>query len=219
MAAKTLDFYQIYFEDSQLEKLYDFAIPYKNETVTPYFENSVIAELVPKSNADLISVCSWRLRDKRADRIMQLKDLTLSREKIVNADFDVAILTPFSPSHKPLFMAEQWHGRPWKDAISKLREFIKIPAELTTAVYENHFIATKEIYHEYVHSVLLPCIGFMSLHPVFDADANYAQRKTAAERQRYKQHTGRNDWPIAPFVLERLFSIWINKKQLKIIKL
>jgi len=38
--AKTLEFYQIYFEDGQLKHLYPFAIPYKNTDLTLYFENS-----------------------------------------------------------------------------------------------------------------------------------------------------------------------------------
>ena len=60
-----ISFFQIYYNDSQLTELYDFAIPYKNLTLTPYFENSVIAELVPKCQSKKIAVCSWRLREKR----------------------------------------------------------------------------------------------------------------------------------------------------------
>jgi hypothetical protein len=217
MAGKTLDFFQIYYADEQREHLYPFAIPYKNERLTPYFENSVIAELVPKSEADYISVCSWRLKEKRNDRIMQLKDTSLSYEKIVEKDFDVAVLTPVSKSHQALHMAKHWHGEPWINAIDKLKDFIKVPRELSTIIYENHFIARKEIYHEYVHRVLLPCLNFMSLHSVFYADADYAKRKTEIERERYKQNSGRADWPIAPFILERLFSIWIEGKGFRIV--
>jgi hypothetical protein len=216
MAGKTLDFFQIYYEDSQKDNLYPFAIPFKNETLTPYFENSVIADLVPKSQTDYISVCSWRLKDKRRDRIMQLKDTSLNYEKITEREFDVAILTPYSKSHQPLAMAKRWHGEPWINAINKLKEFIKVPQELSTSIYENHFIARKEIYHEYIHSVLNPCIDFISVHPVFFADANYAQRKSAEDRRRYFEKSGRHDWPIAPFILERLFAIWVHGKRFNI---
>jgi hypothetical protein len=220
MAAKSLDFYQIYYNDSQKENLYPFAIPYRNERLTPYFENSVIADLVPKSNADYISVCSWRLKDKRVDRSMQLNgDVSLSYEKIVEKDFDVAILTPVSKSHQPLFMARQWHGEPWINAIEKLKEFIKVPTELSTTIYENHFIARKEVYHAYVVECLNPCINYISWHQCFLADAGYSKRKDHQAVQGFREVTKRDDWPIAPFILERLFSIWIHGKQLNVINL
>jgi len=43
---KISEFYQIYYHDSQIEKLYPFAIPYFNETLTIFFENSVIKDVV-----------------------------------------------------------------------------------------------------------------------------------------------------------------------------
>jgi hypothetical protein len=217
-ATRTLSFYQIYYDDSQLPELYPFSIPYKNTTLTPYFENSVIAEIVPQVSSDLVSVCSWRLKSKRED-MWQLKDKSLSLEKIPETDFDVAVLTPRSPSHQALHMASHWHGAAWDNAINDLRNFIKVPREVSKAIYENHFIATKEIYHEYVNSCLTPCISYIRDNPLYMADSGYARRKTPEERKRYTDVTGRADWPIAPFILERLFSIWIEGKGYKIINL
>lgn len=218
--AKSLDFFQIYYQEEQKEFLYDFATPFLNQTLTPYFENSVIAALAPQSNADLISVCSWRLRKKREDRSMQLKGKTdLSLEKIINEDFDVAVLTPVSKSHKVLVNASLWHGETWDISINKLKDFINVPCELLYPIYENHFVATKEVYHEYVSDCLIPAFDFIRKHECFFSDSNYAKRKTEDERKRYTAITGRQDWPIAPFILERLFSIWINDRKLKIINL
>ena len=95
----TLEFYQIYFKDEQLDKLYPFAKPYKNEQLSPYFENQVIADIVPNTQADLVSVCSWRLAQKRgegaAEAILKRNGtFTLTEEIILSADFDIAILTP-----------------------------------------------------------------------------------------------------------------------------
>jgi hypothetical protein len=216
--ARTLSFFQIYYDDSQLPELYSFSIPYKNTTLTPYFENSVIADIVPRLSNDLISVCSWRLRSKRND-MWQLKDKTLSLEKITESDFDVAVLTPRSPSHQALHMAHVWHGAAWDNAIADLRKFIKVPREVSKAIYENHFIATKEIYHEYVNHCLTPCISYIRDNPLYMADSGYARRKTPEERQKYYTLSKRMDWPIAPFILERLFSIWIEGKGFKIINL
>ncbi|MGC3948003.1 MAG: hypothetical protein QM762_26425 [Chryseolinea sp.] len=62
---KTLDFFQVSFDEDQTKRLYDFSVPYRNESLTPYFENSVIADVVIRSQADLIGIASCRLREKR----------------------------------------------------------------------------------------------------------------------------------------------------------
>lgn len=223
---KTLNFFQIYYDDAQKDSLYDFSTPYKNETLTDYFENEVISRLVPNSQADLISVCSWRLKQKRGD-CYRLPDKTLTKEKILNADFDVAILTPRHPNHKPLLMAHEWHGKAWDDAFTVLKEFLKsdlntiVPDELTHTIYENHFIAKAEIYKRYVKEYLLPCMAFIdSVQGVFKADAGYLSKKrNTNEVKAYQEKSGRQDWPITPFILERLFSIYCEGKGFKIISL
>ena len=209
-----LSFYQIYYKEEQLKNIYDFAIPYFNDSLTDYFENSVIAHLVPQCDSKRISVCSWRLQQKRGDLIRSKKELL--RESLID-DYDIAILTPRSPTHKPLLMASIWHGPAWNVAIKELKKFIKIPQELKVSIYENHFVAGKDVYHDYVHDCLLPCMDFISSRPAFFADAGYAKRKSEEEVTNYQRLTGRKDWPLAPFILERLFSIWIHNKNLKIV--
>ena len=215
--ALSLEFYQIYYRDDQKAEMYDFAIPYFNESVTPYFENSVIAEVVPKCNADYVGVCSWRLKKKRGD-MFRLTDQTLTKEKILNSEFDSAILTPRSPTHDVMGMASHWQGKAWDNAINDLRNFIHVP-KTVTPIYENHFIARKDIYQAYVNNCLLPCLAYISTRDVYMADSGYAKKKKPCEVLEYKAKTGRNDWPIAPFILERLFSIWINEKGFKVIPL
>lgn len=220
MAGRSLEFYQVFYKEEQAKELYNFATPYFNRTLTPFFENAIIAELVPQSKADLVSVCSWRLKQKRVDRSMQLRgQVELTEEKIINSDFDVAVLTPVSKSHKALKMAEHWHGKPWIDAIQKLKEYIRVPEELTYPIYENHFIATRKIYQDYVTQCLLPIITFMYGNEVFFARSGYAKRKTTAEREIIKDSLNMDDYPIAPFILERLFSIWIDDKNLNVVKI
>jgi hypothetical protein len=222
-----IDFYQILYHESQREKLYPFAKPYFSCGLTPYFENAIIAGIVPFSQADYISVCSWRLRQKRGDAAHWLGGLNkdvLTEEKILSQDYDVAILTPHSPSHKPLFMAVNWHGKAWVDAFNAFRPFLqrfgRVPDELEHSIYENHFIARKQIYHEYVNTYLLPAIDFIGSNPVFFADANYLSKKRDnAEIQRVQGLLKSNDWPILPFLLERLFAFYINGKGYKVINL
>lgn len=221
---KSLDFFQIIYDESQREKCYPFAQVYYNETLTDYFENSCIVDLVPDSQADLISVCSWRLAQKRGD-CYRLPDKSLTKEMILNADFDVAVLTPRSPQHKPLLMAHEWHGQAWDEAFEELKGFLKtlginVPEELTKAIYENHFIAKASIYKEYVRYCLEPAINFCKGKDVFFSNAGYLTKKRdPKEVKAYQEKTGRQDWPIAPFILERLFSIYCEGKGFKIINL
>ncbi len=216
--ATELEFYQIYYADEHLGKLYDFAIPYKNETLTHYFENDVISKIVPESTAELIGVASWRLAQKRGD-MFRLQDKSLTKEKILNADFDIAVLTPRSPNHKMLQMASVWHKGSWDIAFNELRKFVKVPREVTHAIYENHFIAKGDLYREYVTHFLTPIMHYMGSKDCFFLDAGYARRKPEREVKAYRELTGRTDWPIAPFILERLFSIWIEDKGFKVINL
>lgn len=212
--ASELAFYQIYFKEEQKKELYDFAIPHLNSSVTDYFENSVITDLVPKTDAERICVASWRLFQKRGNGIRVNKQLT--REALID-DYDIAVLTPRSPSHKPLAMASIWHGKAWDNALKELKRFIKVPQEVRHAIYENHFVARSEIYKDYVSTCLLPAMDFMSSRPVFFAPSGYAKKKSINEVNEYREKTGKNDWPIAPFILERLFSIWINDQKFKVI--
>lgn len=224
----TIDFIQILYDESQRSELYDFSRPYFNVGLTPYFENQVIAGIIPTLQADYISVCSWRLRKKRAGCEHYLGGLgkdVLSLSKIEAAmPFDVAILTPHSPSHQPLAMAPNWHGKAWVDAFNAFKPFLSqfgpVPDELKHAIYENHFIARKEIYHEYISSYLLPAIRFIGDNPVFFVDSLYVpKKKDQTEIARVQKLLKANDWPILPFILERLFSFYINDKGLNVIKL
>lgn len=223
----TLDFYQILYHESQRVNLYPFAKPYFSVGLTPYFENAIIAGLVPSCNADYISIASHRLRQKRNDGWSPIElrnDTTLTEEKILNTDFDVAILTPHSDSHRPLAVAPNWHGKAWADAFNAFKPFLAqfgpIPDELKYSIYENHFIARREIYHDYVNNWLIPAIDFIGFNQVFYTDSNYlSKKKDQTEITRVQTLLGRKDWPILPFLLERLFSFYINDKNLKVVKI
>lgn len=224
----SLQFYQIYYQDSQLEHLYPFAIPYKNDILTRFFENSVIAQIIPNTTADYVSVCSWRLAQKRQDGptpMILRNQLSLSEEKILGSDFDIAVLTPVK--HKDIInKLNLWHGQNAMDAVDALRKFIRVPDEVDHVIYQNHFIARGSIYKDYVRNCLLPCMDFMASYSedgrdIFFEDSGYITRKkhSPEEIERIKKALKRNDWPIAPFILERLFSIWIHGKGFKIINL
>lgn len=232
--SKSLDFFQCIYKEEQRSSCYPFAKVYLNETLTDSFENDIICRLVPQSNADYIAVTSWRLKQKRNDggtpQVLN-HQLELSESRIVNEDFDIAVLTPRRPNFKPLDMAANWHGPAWTFAFRVFKEGfldplgIKVPnteagEDLTYTIHENHFIAGQEIYQTYVRTVLRPAIEFCSAREAFKMDSGYVHKKRDhQEIKEYQQKSGRLDWPMQPFILERLFSIWINDKGFKVINL
>jgi hypothetical protein len=218
MAVK-LELYQIFYNwEAQRNELYDFAIPIYNKQLTHYFENSIIADLIPTVKSEYTGICSWRLKAKRGDA-HRLLDKTLTREKIERCDADVMVLTPRGPSHKPMEMASIWHGKAWDNAIADLRKFIRVPKEVKYTIYENHFVANTYLYKTYVHDCLIPVMDYMRDRAVYFVDSGYASKKSETEVRIIQETLGRHDWPMAPFVLERLFSIYINDLNLKVVPL
>lgn len=100
------DFYQIYYNEIQKEKLYAFAIPYFNPTLTVYFENEPLKNLVLASKADKIAVCSWKLKDKLRWYIGRPRELTL---ELLETDFEVMSFTKNTKYHRMLAAADAWH--------------------------------------------------------------------------------------------------------------
>ncbi len=217
---RTLQFLQIFYNADQVPDMYSFAVPFYNDSLTEFFENDVISGVIPALSCDLLSVCSWRLKAKRQDSIRTKGELT--EEVLRTLDYDVAILTPRSANHRPLEAAKTWHYPHWTPAIERLRDLIKIPQEVTHTIYENHFVADRDLYQDYVSRYLRPAIAFMKENPeIFRAPSGYAKYKTEGERKIIKEKLGLDDWPIGVFVLERLFSIYLQneKKHVKVIPL
>jgi len=212
---RTLDFWQIIYKQDQRSELYDFANGvHFNTELTDFFENDPISILVPQLQSDLIGICSWRLKAKRQDSIRTKGPLT--EEALRTLDYDVAILTPRSTHHQPMTAAATWHHPNWTPAIEHLRKEFNIPKEVTHTIYENHFVARADMYKHYVTHWLRPVMSYMDQHPeVYRAPSGYAKYKNEEERQIVKAKLGLEDWPIGVFVLERLFSIYLECQYVK----
>jgi len=232
--AGTVDFYQIYFKESQKEILFPFAKPYFNEKLTVFFENSVISQLVPASNAQNIAVCSYALRNKLNNGIpMRGQELGKTKDEIVaealEAEFDVLALTrrqnPIKgpESHFMLAKMDNWHpgSRETFNLILKgigLEPF-ENRREPKDPIYQNHFVARAEIYKEYVSKALIPEMGLMEgeLRARRYEDSEYFKLKTDPGYPKLiKDQLGMTYVPLHTFLCERLFSCWIHGKGLKI---
>jgi hypothetical protein len=216
VADEVSELYQIYFEDVQLKELYPFSIPYKN-TLDIFFENSVIARLVPETKADKIGVCSWRLREKQRYYIGRPRPIT---EEVINGDYEVLSFTKNTKYHKMLANAAQNHAH-FQPCFNKILSALGVncPGEIKNPIYQNHFCARSEIYRYYVGRYLSNAMELITNDPVINEmamrDSNYTHlNKCSAEH--LKDKIGVSYYPMVPFLLERLFSVFVQNEKIKV---
>jgi len=208
---------QIYYEESQLSKLYPFAEPYYNDKLTIFFENDCIVKLVSETKADKIAVCSWKLREKFRWYIGRPRELT---QELLESDYEVMSFTKNTKEHRMLSAAEQWHPGFLKtfdkilSAIGKTR-----PSEIKIPIYQNHFSAKREIYVQYVKNYLSPAMQSImddvEINNLAMQDSKYSDL-TNQSAEHLQKKIGVNYYPLVPFLLERLFSVYVQNEGLKI---
>lgn len=217
-----VSFFQIYWDDSQLTHVYPFAIPYRNDTLTPYFENGPISDIVPATHADKIAVCSYALRQKyRAFSVPPVGEIT---EERLHSDYDVFAFTKNSNAHQMLAAMDHWHAGS-RDLLRQICDAIglRFPEEVEKPIYQNAFCAKREIYQAYVKQALSPAMEVMEQDPFIATgcwkDSNYYKLKEPSGEfsKRVKHFLGTDYCPMHTFLLERLFSVWIHGQGFKII--
>lgn len=208
--AQSIALYQIYYEDSQKEHIFPFATPYKNTELTEYFENSVIQEVVYMETADKIGVCSWQLKHKLRFYVPPKREFNT---ETLESNYDVLLLTRNGGGHQMLNRLEGWHP----GALQILRDVcdhigLNCPNEVTHPVYFNHFVAAQDVYNGYVRGFLSPAMAFMhtdaEIRKRLWIDSGYSSL-TNKIPQIVKDKWGY--YPMHTFVLERLFSVYLEK--------
>lgn len=81
-------------------------------------------------------------------------------------------------------------------------------------VYSNFFIARTDIYKEYVNNIIKPAIEL--LETKYKEQVWKDSKYQGLGKEKLKQCTGLDYYPFHTFILERLFSIWIENKNYKI---
>lgn len=208
------ELYQIFYNEKQRHKLYPFAIPYFNDTLTIFFENDIIKKLVTATTADKIGVTSWKLADKMRIRVGLRGPLT---QQVLNSDFDVLCLTKNSKKHTMLAMANAWH-KGFIPTIKLLWEklALKMPGEAKNPIYQNHYVAKTEIYRDYVDNFLSPAMELTEkdeeLRNLMLQPSGYGHLNRQADLKSVKMKLGLDDYPLCPFILERCPSLFYQMK-------
>jgi len=211
---------QIIYKEEQRAECYPFANVYFNDRLTIFFENEVIAKLVPNSDADKIGVCSWKLRQKQRWNVGKRRDIN---QEVLESDYEVLSFTKNTIHHQMLAASEIWHpGFRLSMGVSCMPIGIKVPEEVKNPIYQNAFMARADIYKEYVKEYLLPIMSLMIhdpwIAPLAAKDSHYHElaKGDAAPREWLQEQIGMPYYPMATFLLERLFSIFCHNKKIKV---
>lgn len=207
--------------EDKTKKCFPFAKIYNNDgKLTPYFESSVILDVLPKSKAKNVAVCSWRLKEKLRWNVpgpVKAREIT---EELLNTDYEVLSFTRNSHDHEMLAFADRSHPGflgifdRILSAIGKTR-----PREVKTPIYQNHMSVRRDIYLSYLYDYLSPGIHAMEndteLNALAMSDANYSTL-AKTDFSWLKEVIGVPYVPFAPFLLERLFSVYCHNEKLNI---
>lgn len=211
-----MEFHQIWYKEEHKKHLYPFAIPYYNEGLTIFFENSIISKLVMESNADKISVCSWQLHLKTRDHTYPLNSEVLSRD-----NYQVMGFRTISKKHQMIANLKNWHENSI-EALDLLWDKLgyKRVGETHLALYMNHYIAKAEIYKDYIVNFLNPAMDIIrtdeQLHQMMLLPTKYHLQNKKADLKSVKEKLGLDAYPLCPFVLERCPSLYYIMKGVRI---
>lgn len=212
------ELFQLYYREDQKEKLLPFSIPVRTQGLTIFFENDWIKDLVLASKAEKIGVCSWKLRDKLRRNVGLFKSVTAD---MLEGDYQVLSLTKNSKKHTMLAHLYQWHPKS-KEAMSLLWQKLgyKLPGEVRSPIYQNHYTARREVYRDYVKNFLYPAIDLIEedeeLHNLMLQPSGYGRLSREADLKSVKEKLGMNDYPLCPFILERCPSCWFDMKKIPV---
>lgn len=214
---ESIDFHQIYYDDLQLLKIYNWAKPLYNPGLTIFFENSVIAETVSSTQAEKIGICSWRL----AEKLRMRSQLSIPlHQAIFETNYDVLALTKQSSHHQMMAAAREWHPG-FMETISQLWEKVglKMPLETDRPIYQNHFIAKTSIYKKYVDEFLKPAMEVTMkdehLNRLMMQDSHYG-KLSQGDMRSVKAKLGLDFYPMAPFVLERCPALFFTMHKIPV---
>lgn len=211
---------QIYYREEQKTALYPFARPYFNERLTIFFENEVIRALVPESKADKIAVCSWKLAEKMKYYIGRPRPIT---QELLDSEYEVISFTRNTQYHDFFAFADAHHKNFRKNFEKLLASVgIKMPYKVKSPIYQNHFTSKREIYQDYVKNYLIPCMESIKNDPEINKiameDSKYSQlaKSSAASPEYLQEKIGVPFYPMAPFLLERLFSVYCTNNKINV---
>lgn len=169
------------------------------------FEYNPILDLIPKSQGKYVGVFSWKFGQKTWLSEYEVQNIMeSSNEDVISFCLQIPNYLQFSEKHHPGFL---------KRFTMLCRDLGLQCKEPKISVYSNFFVAKPEVYYEYVE-LLRKAITLLE-DKKYDAfsDAKY---KSGLDSETLFKYTGLKHYTWHTFLLERLMSVWIDNKKLRV---
>lgn len=207
---------QIAYNDSTSRLCHPDRLIY-NKKSDKFLENSVIVKTIDNFTGDYIGVLSARFEQKMRGKLPK-KTIAKTIEIIEGDNFNHKVYSFFGGHTKRNIwkVAEHWQPGIIEMAqliFDKFDPSINILQLNTPIIYQNAFVATSEVYRDYVKSWLGPLMKIMSqkeIKKLLYKDAMYKGKKISPEQ--CEKVFGRPYYTFHPFVCERFFSTYCAVK-------
>lgn len=228
MQKKFLTVYQIYFSEEQKKQLVRGYVPFHNENCSVFFENEVIVNLIEQNahlDSEYFGVVSYKLYDKVGDMRVKWKNIpniaNHSTNKFMPEMFERHLMLnkpdvmsfQRHQGHDPISFANRFHPK-FSEYFAKIMFSIGYnwrPTHFEDVFYCNYFVAKSEIYHQFVHEMLIPAMNVMKTMPELMQNSGYPHKL----RPELQQQWGVEHYPYHAFLCERMFSYFVYLKKLK----
>lgn len=212
--------YQIYYDKPQIITLSRDTIPYFNNKLTVYFENSIIRNSYDKITGDYFGILSWKFVEKNK---LEFKS------DYIDGKHDIYI---FNPVKEDVLHTSQDNHPFFNDIFNVVLRNLKISNKIrpTLGLYTNSVIAKSHIYRKYIDEYLIPTMDILDnicnddtdrvkriLKKKLWSDSNYVAPGNNRLAQRLKEHTGKPYYTYHSFICERLWTVFyeLHKDEFK----
>lgn len=212
-----INIHQIYYDEASKNNCYPEYNLYYNPSCTPFFENSVILDLIDQKvhcQGEYFGVWSHAFRSKVDSKQHFTPEKFQDFVKLNDAE--VYSAHRYHSKHVPAVLAQKYHPN-FISILQRILNKIGYQADLFKEarfiIYSNHFIASKCVYDDYVETLLRPAMDVMS-------EKGTEIYNLIWQNSRYKGHGKLPDhlkslfgvefYPYHTFLCERLIMLYLN---------
>ena len=208
--------YQTYYDDKSFDNCFKQSIKVRCPNLTkkmiwetkefPLFENHKIIEYAKDfNNYDKYGVLSHAFFNKSRKDYNTLISLS-------DTDYNIITFNKLDYGRDVMSHLDEYHGIGTKLLMTDILEEVRLKFKKTrTSVYSNYFLAKGDIYKDYVNNWLIPFSNEL-IKPKWDERSYKPARYKKAFREKGC------DYPLHPFLLERLFSLYLSNNNYRIFR-
>lgn len=210
-APDNLKLYGICYQDGQYTEFerYDNSHINSVEQKSYLFEYNSIIDILDNQEIkeEYLGIFSWKFPYKtQLSKKLVEKVFT---ESLKTEKYDILGFCRQMYNGRYLVKTEEYHPGFTELFSLVCKDLNLVVSEPTNIVYSNMFIAKTEVYKEFINTIIKPAIELMETKykDLAWKDANYT---SGLKGEELKQQAGLDFYPFHVFILERMFSIWLE---------